>query len=250
MNTPKAIKLLLISDLSLATHLERSNLQQLGIRAVVSQDIGAALEQIKKQRIQVVMVNLDYLGLENTRTFCAHLRAHSQLLHFPLVVNSAQVDHQTQELLHQAGANLVIEQPLPKHYLITLLKKLLKLETRQSERSKSFVYFKAALNNGTRTYPLTIADISLRGMLAEVDEALTTDKLCQIAITVTNTSRPLLVTGKVTRIHAAPQGQKNKNEQKFLIGINFQSFAGKDEELLHKYLEKYLSEESNMLYYL
>jgi response regulator RpfG family c-di-GMP phosphodiesterase len=242
------IKLLLLSEHSLATNLERARLHELGVHVVAETESKAAVTALLRKRADILMINLDYLGLDGSTALCQQLRATEILSNIPIIVSGAQVAHEQQKHLEKSGANLVIEQPLPRQVLITKIKKLLQQETRSEERIEKFSYLQAALNDGVRTYPLTITNISTSGMLAEIAENLPSGKECHIAITLAKATHPLQIVGKTIRMreHAAATSKNGS----FSIGIKFVSFVGDAKKKLQDYLEKVGEEKNNMQFYL
>lgn len=242
------IKMLLISEISLATNLERSGLRQLGIHVVVVQEAETALSLLRQNRVDIVMINIDYFSTDKTILLSQQIRSSKALNKLPVIASSAHIVRQVHDELQKAGVDLVIQRPLPKDALITAIKTLLHQDSRRDERNNELPYVKAALNNGIRTYPLAVINISISGMLGELTEELHLGKECHIALTLKDVTRPLIIVGKTLRAAEGPINTHNSKTHR--VAIKFVSFEGGSKDTLEKYLEKYAEEKNTLTYYL
>ncbi len=237
------IKMLSIDDRMLTTDLDRAGYRNMGIIVRHSTTFSEAQQILSSDKIDIIVINLDYEKID-ALGICKHFKSHNTTKDIPLVMTSVQTTAAARNSSLAAGADLFIEQPLPRQYFIEKLKKLLDQVTRSTERID--VGVRVQIHHNKDSYTYEIADLSKTGMLVLCEkQPIPEGSSVKLSFMVPESKKPIEASGTVVR-HVKTQGTEPREG----LGIRFQSFSGDSERRLERYVEKVSDSSGKMLYYL
>ena len=247
MNNQTPIKMLLVDDKSLTTSLDRAGYREMGVQVLSASDQQDAMSVIESKAVEIVVINLDFLG-SGARMICHTLRNTEQWKEIPIVVTSVQASSAHKGPAIEAGANLFVEQPIPRSYFIEKIKELLTKATRGNDRISSADLGPVKLVCADQEYSFPIGDISSSGMLVSTDQQFDQGVACLMELSLPNAKKPIKIEGEVVRIL---KEDKNNPDRQAGVGIRFSKFKGDAQKKLSQFLDKHSSlGDEQMQYYL
>ena len=159
----------------------------------------------------------------------------------PVVLTSVRTSARVRTVALEAGADLFVEQPLPRQYFIEKLKQLLEQRTRTNERVEG--PGKAHFALAGTDISCAIGDLSQTGMLLSTDQEIADGTEIKVEFELPGSKKPLRIKGTVVRTLRA-LNQTNG------IGIRFLEFFGDSERRLERYISKTAQGDNKMQYYL
>lgn len=240
--------MLLIDDKSLTTSLDRAGYREMGVQVLSASDQQEAMNALENKAVEIVVINLDFLG-SGARMICHTLRNRDEWQEIPVVVTSVQANSPHKHQAIEAGANLFVEQPIPRSYFIEKIKELLTKATRGgNDRVSSGDLGPVKLVYSEQEYSFPIGDISSSGILLSTDEHFEEGLACSMELQLPNSKKPIKIDGEVVRVL---KEDKNKPDRKAGVGIRFSKFKGDAQKKLTQYLDKHSSMgDEQMQYYL
>jgi CheY-like chemotaxis protein len=240
------IKMLSIDDRMLTTDLDRAGYRNMGIFVKQVVTFKEAQSLIERDQIDIIVINYDYDKID-AMTICKHFKKQEATKNTPIVITSVQTSASVRNAALEAGADLFVEQPLPRQYFIEKLKKLLSQQTRSNDRVGLQDLVSVKLKNAT--FELPIGDISSSGMLVASDFAVTDGERVELSFVVPGYRKPIEIQGVVVRKIAT---MENGNAATTIsgVGIRFEKFIGDSEKRLEKYIDKTADKQAKMIYYL
>lgn len=247
MNNQTPIKMLLVDDKSLTTSLDRAGYREMGVQVLSASDQQEAFNALENKAVEIVVINLDFLG-SGARMICHTLRNREEWKEMPIVVTSVQASSVHKSSAIDAGANLFVEQPIPRSYFIQKIKELLTKATRGNDRIRSADLGPVKLICSDQEYSFPIGDISSSGMLVSTEKELDQGVVCSMEIRLPNSKKPIKIDGEVVRVL---KEDKNNPDRKAGLGIRFSKFKGDAQKKLTQFLDKHSSlGDEQMQYYL
>ena len=239
--------MLLVDDKSLTTSLDRAGYREMGVQVLSASDQQEAMSVLENKAVEIVVVNLDFLG-SGARMICHTLRNRDEWKEIPVVVTSVQANSPHKRTAIEAGANLFVEQPIPRSYFIEKIKELLTKATRGNDRVSSGDLGPVKLVYSEQEYKFPIGDISSSGILVSTDEEFEQGVACSMELLLPNSKKPIKIDGEVVRVL---KEDKNNPDRKAGVGIRFSKFKGDAQKKLTQYLDKHSSlGDEQMQYYL
>lgn len=235
------IKMLSIDDKTVTTDLDRAGYRKMGILVRPAASFDEANKLLKAEKIDLIVINMDYKPVDSVNV-TKHLKSQEAYAAIPIVLTSVQTAAKVRNSALDAGADLFVEQPLPRQYFVEKLKQLLDQQVRNTERINlggevSFTY------DGT-TASCAVGDLSISGILLSTDAPLQEGMRVEMSFPIPNEKKAVTVTGEVARIIPAGKGKKSG------VGIRFVTFDGDSHKRLEKFIEKSALGDSKMHYYL
>ncbi len=236
------IKMLSLDDRTITTDLDRAGYRAMGVYVRPAATFQDAEELLKNESIDIIVINYDYERV-NAPLVCEHFKKHYPDV--PVVITSVQTNAETKKSSLNAGADLFVEQPVPRQYFIEKLKKQLEQKTRGQER----VPFtgEAVVKIDGKEQTIEIGDLSSSGLLLATDMILPTGLSLEIDFVIPGYKKPISVRGEVVR-RIPPDPKKPK--QMAGIGIRFAEFIGDSQKRLERFVSKTTDQDARMIYYL
>ncbi len=244
MSGPAPIKMLSIDDRTLTTDLDRHGYRKMGVIVKAASTYESALKILKSETIDLIVINMDYDKI-SANDICHHLKTQEAFKEIPAVLTSVQTSARIRKSAINAGADLFVEQPLPRQYFIEKLKQLLEQKTRMHNRLNIHGDVTYTIDGTTET--CQIGDLSTSGILLSTEEIFKTGVQVTLNFSLPGYKKPIEVEGEVVRtLKYAP----NHPDRQTGVGIRFIDFKGDSEKRLEKYITKSENRDSKMLYYL
>lgn len=239
-----AIKMLSINDKTMTTELDRKGYRNMGVIVKTATAFDEAVKVLAAEAIDVIVINLDFAKI-NAIEICRYLKKTDVYKNIQIVVTSVQTSAAVKNNALDAGADLYVEQPLPRDYFIEKLKGLLEQKTRTTERIELPSDVTFSLAGKKHSYPA--ADISISGVLVSVDFAIEHGTKLDLEFSLPAQKKPIRVQGTVVRTLKKDDKDPSKP---FGVGITFDVFATECEKRLENYINKSSHKNSTLLYYL
>lgn len=234
------IKMLSIDDKTVTTDLDRAGYRKMGVYVRAAANYDEACKYLQAEKIDLVVINMDYRPVDSCQ-ICKHLKAQAETQLIPVVLTSVQTSAKVRNSALDAGADLFVEQPLPRQYFIEKLKQLLEQKTRTTERIT--LHGAAQLTWGEKAESCPIRDLSNSGILLATESDLPDGEDVEVIFDLPTQKKPITVSGQVVRTIRFANNQTG-------VGIRFVKFRGDSQKRLEKYVEKLANGESQMQYYL
>jgi response regulator RpfG family c-di-GMP phosphodiesterase len=238
------INMLTLDDRTITTDLDRAGYRSMGVMVRTAATFQEAMEIIRKKAIDVVVINYDFAKI-NAPVVCEVLKKQDDTKHLPVVITSVQTSAETRNTALKAGADLFVEQPIPRQYFIEKLKKLLEQKTRGNERVS--VQVEAEVTIAGKTQRLPVGDMSSSGVLLSTDQVFAAGTKFEISFEVLAYKKPIKASGEVVRIIAR---DPNAPDKAYGVGVKFTAFEGDSQARLEKFVSKTADEANRMIYYL
>lgn len=244
MSANSHIRMLSIDDKTLTTDLDRAGYRKMGVLVKPAATYDEAESFLSTGKIDIIVINLDFNRVNGVETV-RHIKKQEQYSQIPLVTTSVRTSARVRNSALDAGADLFIEQPLPRQFFIEKLKGLLDQQTRTNQRldvagSASFSW----QGNESECY---IGDVSSTGLLLATETKIDDGTSLEIKLTLPGLNKPISVVGEVVR---TIKKDENYPDRVAGIGVKFLKFSGDSEKRLEKYIIKTDDQENKMVYYL
>jgi len=244
MSGQTTIKMLSIDDKSVTTDLDRAGYRRMGVLVRAAANFEEAMRLLKAEKIDLLVINMDYTPV-NAVQVTLHLKMQDEFKELPIVLTSVQTAAKVRNAALDAGADLFVEQPLPRQYFIEKLKQLLEHKTRTTERVD--VHSEVSFTVDGQGGKCPIGDLSASGILLSTDIGLEDGATVALEFELPGVKKPIKVQGEVVR---TIKYSKNHPDRQTGVGIRFMDFVGDSQKRLEKYMEKSAHNDSQMQYYL
>lgn len=244
MTAQTTIKLLSLDDKTVTTDLDRAGYRKMGVLVRAAASYDEANKVLKAEKIDLIVINMDYKPI-NASEITKHLKAQEEYKAVPIVLTSVQTSAKVRNTAMDSGADLFVEQPLPRQYFIEKLKQLLEHKTRTTERVA--VHGEVTFQYAGRDISCPIGDLSVSGILLSTEDVLQDGAELEMSFELPGDKKPLKVTGEVVR---TIQFSKQSPDRQTGVGIRFAAFHGDSKKRLERYIEKSQITDSSMKYYL
>lgn len=245
MAKQQSIKLLTVDDRTVTTDLDRAGYKNMGVIVKLVKNFQETEEALKAEPIDLLVINHDYSKVDGL-AICRHLKKLDAYKEVPIVITSVQTSAATREAALEAGADLFVEQPIPRQYFIEKVKRLLAQRTRNNDRVAH--HGTAMLHYEGEACSVPIGDLSASGVLISTNLELRQGLEVEMKFVIPGYKKPIHAKGEVVRI-LKPK-EINGQDGNGGIGIRFKEFFGDSEKRLDRYVAKSTDEQHGMLYYL
>lgn len=244
MTGQASIKMLSIDDRTITTDLDRAGYRKMGVFVRPASSYDEATKLLKAETIDIIVINMDYKPVDSIQV-TKHLKTLEEFKTVPIVLTSVQTSARIRNSAIDAGADLFVEQPLPRQYFIEKLKQLLEQKTRTTERVDLHGEASFTLNGQKVTCP--VGDLSISGILLSTDDEYESGSEITLEFYIPGQKKPIKVDGEIVR--TIKYSSKFPDRQTG-IGIRFVNFHGDSEKRLEKYIAKSTHSDTKMQYYL
>jgi uncharacterized protein (TIGR02266 family) len=245
ITTPKSIKMISIDDKTLTTDLDRAGYRKMGVFVKPASNYEEARRILTEDSIDIILINMDYKPIDGP-AICRHFKSSEQTSTIPIVMTSVRTAAKIRNSALDAGADLFVEQPLPRTAFIERIKQMLEHKTRSTERVPINSDVEVITENGTFSCP--VIDLSISGVLVATDKEIDDGTVVDLELDLPGQKNRFKAKGEVVR--TITFSNEKKLPYRTGIGIRFNSFYDKSEEYLQKYIENSAMSESEMHYYL
>ena len=232
------IQMLSIDDRSITTELDSAGYRKMGVVVRGASTYDEAERLMEKSAVDVLVINLDYRRVDAVQVI-KHLRATEKFAKLPIVVTSVQPGARSKSGAVEAGADLFVEQPVPRQYFIEKLKSLLSHKTRGETRVGTGGDARFILNG--KEVSCELGDVSNGGVLLQGEISLEPGTALDIVLHLPGLKKPVEVKGTVVRKVTKPLAG---------FGFRIDSFKGDGKKRLERYVAINAESDSPMVYYL
>ena len=237
------IKMLSLDEKTITSELDRAGYRKMGISVRGALSWAEASKVLSEGDVDVVVVNLD-LSSVDTLEVIRHVRA-SGWKDVPIVATSVQSSPKIRNNAIKCGADLFVEQPVPRDYFIEKIKSLLDQKTRTTERVNADV--EVSFKLGGKDFSCPVGDLSVSGVLLTTDLELQHGDVIDLVFTLGASSKSLKVKGEVVR--RIESNKKNPNQMTG-IGVRFVEFSGDSQQRIESFVARSADKTNKMVYYL
>ncbi len=240
MSETQFIRMILVDDKAVTTDLDRAGYRKMGVFVRAAVNYEETSKAMAKEKIDLIVINLDFAGVDGT-ALTRHLKSQPEFSAVPIVLTSVRTSARVRTAALEAGADLFVEQPLPRQYFIEKLKQLLEQKTRNNDRIEGAGDVKCEFNGTEMTCP--ISDLSQSGILVAATAAIPEGTDIVVEFDLPGGKKPVRIKGLVVR------NLRNGN-QITGVGIRFVQFIGDAEKRLEKHIAKTAQGDNKLQYYL
>ncbi len=244
MGKGKPIIMLSVDNRSVTSDLDSAGYKKMGVSVRPASSWEEAEKFLVQGLIDVLVINLDYHKV-NAVQVIRYLRSMPDFVKLPVVVTSVQSVARVRKAAIDAGADLFVEQPLPRQFFIEKLKTLLSHSTRGTARIGTGGEGRFQLDGKLVSCPL--ADVSNGGVLLQCHLELPLGTALKVELVLPGVKKALEVSGHVVR--------KVTGDAKIPLsvsgfGFKIESFHGDARKRLEKFVAMNAEIDSPMRYYL
>jgi CheY-like chemotaxis protein len=195
--------------------------------------------------VDIIVMNMDHSKVD-VPEIVKKIKAANEWSSIPVVLTSVQSAPKIKQLARQSGADLFVEQPLPRDYFIEKLKNLLSHQTRGQQRVQAQINVTFSWRG--KSYNCHVGDMSLTGLLLSTDLDIPSGDQLDLEIQLGASSKPVRAKGEVVRqIQIKSQGG---HIQSGGIGVRFQHFLSDGQQRIESWLARTSDTSNKMAYYL
>lgn len=239
------IVMLSIDEKTLISDLDRAGYKRMGVLVRSATTYEDAIRILKNESIDIIVMNMDHSTV-NTLDATARIKRVKEWSSIPIVLTSVQASAKVRSAAIKSGADLFVEQPLPRDYFIEKLKSILDQQTRSNQRVRGSVSITFIWQGSSYSCP--VADLSLTGLLATTDLSIPAGESVDMQIALGASSKPVRVRGEVVRRVSADK-RKNADDE-VGIGIRFVEFKADGRQRIESWVARTSDTTNKMAYYL
>jgi len=236
--------MLSFDDKTLTTDLDRAGYRKMGVSVKVVQSFDEGARSLRTEETDVVVVNMDFSRIDALQVIKA-IKSNNEWNEIPVVAASVRSNVRLQKAALDAGADLYVEQPLPRQYFIEKVKGLLDQKVRTNKRIE--LESKASVTIGSKSQKWGVADLSATGVLLATDQEIEPGTKINVSFAIPGGKSAIEADGEVVRF---VKPNKQHPERASGLGIRFIKFKGDSKSRLERFVAKTADEDQGLLYYL
>lgn len=238
------LTILTIDDKMLTSELDKAGYRKIGITIRSAANFQEADSLLHAGGIDAVIVNDDYKEI-NGLAILQHFKKQAHSLHLPFVFTSVRSKPKNYRELCQAGLDLFVEQPVPRHYFVEKIRSLLDQKMRDDNR----MGFKGRLEfvYGDEKRQSDMQDMSKTGLLLLSEQPLDINCTIQMSFLLPAYKKPIKVDGTIVRAMSKIDGAVASG---YAYGVRFDKFLGDSQKRLESYISKNNMDDPRLVYYL
>ena len=239
------ITILSLDEKTLTSDLDRAGYRKMGIVVKTATTYEDLVKTMNTEAIDLVVINMDHVKIDALETVkkVKHVKEWAEI---PIVLTSVQSSPKVKQLAKKSGADLFVEQPLPRDYFIEKLKNLLSKQTRGQQRVSGSI--SVSFSWQEKSYTCGIGDLSLTGLLLTTDLDIPAGETIDMQITLGASSKPVRVKGEIVR-QVGPDKRREGAEDGGL-GIRFHHFTADGQQRIESWVARTSDSSNKMAYYL
>jgi len=111
------ITMLSLDEKNLISELDRAGYKKMGILVRSATTHEEAIKILKNEQIDIIVMNMDHSKVVVSES-AKRVKQHEEWSAIPIVLTSVQSSAKVKQLAKKSGADLFVEQPLPRDYFI------------------------------------------------------------------------------------------------------------------------------------
>jgi CheY-like chemotaxis protein len=239
------ITMLSLDEKTMASDLDRAGYKKMGITVKSATTYEEMIKHLGAQHIDVIVMNMDHSKVD-TVDAVKKIKRIKDWADIPVVLTSVQSAQKIKQLALKSGAEMFVEQPLPRDYFIEKIKSLLSQQTRGQQRVSGSVGL--SFNWRDKDYSCDVGDLSPTGILLLTDLSIPAGTLLEMQITLGASNKPVKVKGEVVR-QLAPDKRQTGFESGG-IGIRFNHFTADGQQRIESWVARTTDTTNKLAYYL
>ena len=239
------IVMLSLDEKTLVSELDRAGYKKMGVLVRSATTYDDLVRILKNESIDIIVMNMDHSTV-NSADATARIKRVKEWASIPIVLTSVQSSAKVKQLASKAGADLFVEQPLPRDYFIEKLKSILDHQTRGNQRVRGSVSV-TFLWQGI-SHSCEVGDLSLTGLLLSTEKLIPSGESIELQINLGASSKPIRVIGEVVR--QVPPDKRRTGAEDGGIGIRFVTFKADGRQRIESWVARTSDTSNKMAYYL
>ncbi len=235
--------MLSLDEKTMISELDRAGYRKMGVAVKSAQTWAEACKILSAGDIDVIVINMDLTTIDGIEVI-KHIRV-SDWKATPIVATSVQVSPRTRTGAVKAGADLFVEQPVPRDYFVEKIKALLDQKTRTTERINPDLEVSFMING--KAFQCEIGDLSVSGVLLATDMTLEPGTPLDLAFLLGASNKSVKVKGEVVR--RIEKSKKHPNQLSGL-GVRFIQFQGESQQRIESFIARKSDKSNKLAYYL
>jgi DNA-binding response OmpR family regulator len=232
-----------LDEKTITSDLDRAGYRKMGVSVKPAKSWSEAAKILALGDVDVVVVNLDVTHIDAI-DIMKHIRV-SEWKHIPIVATSVQASQKLRQNATKSGADLFVEQPVPRDYFIEKVKALLDQKTRTTERVDANIEVKFKVNGKEKS--CGVGDLSVSGVLLATDMDIASGEFIELSFMLGASNKPVKIKGEVVRRILA---NKKTINQMSGLGVRFVEFHGDSQQRIESYIARSSDKTNKMAYYL
>ncbi len=237
--------MLSLDEKTMASDLDRAGYKKMGISVKSATTFDDMIKHLKANQIDVIVMNMDHNKVD-TVDAVKKIKRVEDWADIPVVLTSVQSAQKIKQLALKSGAEMFVEQPLPRDYFIEKIKSLLSQKTRGQQRVSGSVGL--SFNWRDQDYTCEVGDLSPTGILLLTDLSIPAGTLLEMQITLGASNKTIKVKGEVVR-HLAPDKRRTGTDVGG-IGIRFNQFSADGQQRIESWVARTSDTTNKLAYYL
>lgn len=237
------ITMLSLDEKTITSDLDRAGYRKMGVTVKAAKSWGEAAKFLAVGGIDVVVINMDVATLDGLEVI-KHIRV-SDWKDIPIVATSVQASQRMRTSATKTGADLFVEQPVPRDYFIEKIKALLDQKTRSTERVHTDLEVSFKLNS--KEFSCGVGDLSVTGVLLSTEMDISHGETIDMSFLLGASNKPVRIKGEVVR---RIEGNKKNLDQLSGLGVRFIEFYGDGQQRIESYIARTSDKTNKMVYYL
>ena len=239
------ITMLSVDEKTLTSDLDRAGYRKMGISVKSANTFEEAAKTLENMHIDIIVLNMDHTKVD-VLDVVKKIKSAKIWGDIPIVLTSVQSAPKIKQLAKKSGADLFVEQPLPRDYFIEKLKNLLSQQTRGQQRVQGSIGVSFSWKG--KSHSCQVGDMSLTGLLLSTDLDIPSGEILELQITLGASSKPVKVKGEVVRqIQARKHGPGIEEGG---IGVRFGIFQADGQQRIESWVARTSDTSNKMAYYL
>lgn len=239
------ITMLSVDEKTMASDLDRAGYKKMGITVKSATTYDDMIKLLSAHHIDIIVMNMDHTKIEILDAV-KRIKRIKDFSEVPVVLTSVQSAPKIKQLALKSGADMFVEQPLPRDYFVEKIKSLLSQQTRGQQRVSGSVAL--TFNWNDRAHTCDVGDLSPTGILLFTDLSIPSGTLLELQITLGASHKPIKVKGEVVR-HLTPDPARNGHKMGG-IGIRFNQFSADGQQRIESWVARTSDTTNKLAYYL
>lgn len=239
------LTIITLDEKSLTSELDRAGYKKMGITVKTAVTYEDVIKNLSDFNIDMIVMNMDHTKV-NAIQATKKLKKIPEFANIPVVLTSVQSSAKTRQSAKDCGADLFVEQPLPRDYFIEKLKNLLSKQTRGQQRVSGSI--NVTFQWEGKSHTCEVGDLSLTGLLLSTKLSIPAGHAIEMQINLGASNKPVRVKGEVVR-QVGPDKRRVGAEDGG-IGIRFNQFSGDGQMRIESWVARTSDSTNKMAYYL
>lgn len=239
------ITMLSLDEKTVTSDLDRAGYKKMGIHVRTAQTYDDITRTLEADHIDLIVMNMDHRKVD-VLDIVRKIKGFKAWASIPIVLTSVQSAAKIKRLAKKSGADLFVEQPLPRDYFIEKLKNLLSQQTRGQQRVQGEIGVSFTWQE--KKYSCQVGDLSLTGLLLSTNLEIPSGETIELEITLGASQKPVRVSGEVVRQIQANRHRSGAEDGG--IGVRFNHFRADGQQRIESWVARTSDTTNKMAYYL